>query len=455
MPYLLIVDDEEASSRTLKLYFERKGFDVGTAISADQGMAMITVRQPDVVISDIRMPGRDGLSLLAELHIRYHDIPVIMITAFHDMDSTVSAMRGGAIDYVPKPIDLDELEMAVERALAVQSDAGDYGAIELTDEEVSDDILGQSSAMKDLFKAIGLFSRSRVTVLIQGEVGTGKSLVARTIHKASGDTQSPFILVDCTSSNDDEIEEVLIESSLGSFSRRNDDPQNTDRDNDNNAGGDTVFLENIDALSLRMQGKLLHFLESGEVTGANDTPTPANFPRVIASSSRNIAQLINDGQFREDLFYMISPFSVEIPPLRERQEDIPELVENQLAIINKNLGEGIRRVSSEAMEIICAYAWPGNIGQMNNVLTKVAVITPGDTITGVHISDELNDPSQIEKIAEEGQLSDKSLKDLEREHIHRVLEGTGWHKGQACEILGISRPRLDRRIAEYGFTRES
>lgn len=453
MPYLLIVDDEEASSRTLKLYFERKGFDVGTATSADQGMAMITERQPDVVVSDIRMPGRDGLSLLAELHMRYHDIPVIMITAFHDMDSTVSAMRGGAIDYVPKPIDLDELEMAVERALAMQTDYGDHGAIELSDEGVSYDMLGQSSAMKDLFKAIGLFSRSRVTVLIHGEVGTGKSLVARTIHKASGDDQSPFVLVDCTSSSDEEIEEVLVETSLGSFSGRNGDPRNRDRGNE--AGGDTIFLENIDALSLRMQGKLLHFLKSEEVAGTKEARAITNFPRVIASSSTDIVQLIKDGEFREDLFCMISPFSVEIPPLRERQEDIPELVENQLAIINKNLGEGIRRVSSEAMEILCSYSWPGNVGQMNNVLTKVAVITAGDTITGVHISDELNHPGQIEELSEGGQLSDKSLKDLEREHIHRVLEGTGWHKGRACEILGISRPRLDRRIAEYGFTRES
>ena len=451
MSYLLIVDDEEASSRTLKLYFERKGLEVDCAISAEQGMEMIIQRQPKVVISDIRMPGRGGLSLLADLHIRYPDIPVIMITAFHDMDSTVSAMRGGAIDYVPKPIDLDELEKAVDKALSIYNSSDEGGAIELDSEEVTSGIIGQSSAMNDLFKAIGLFSRSRVPVLIQGETGTGKSLAASVIHTASGDSQLPFVMVDCTSVDEVEIG-ALLSGSLGKEA-----PAGNGAYGGLAAlsGGGTLYLENIQTLSLQVQGKLLRFFEGGIIGSGHQTDLTVQLPRIIASSSADLIMEIKEGNFREDLYYALSPFAVVIPPLRERSEDIPKLVEHQLAVINKNLDEGIRRVSSDAMEILCAYSWPGNVGQLTNMLTKAAIIAPGDTITGAQVSEELAAAEHLSGENGTGPLADKSLKELEREHIQRVLGETGWHKGRACKILGISRPRLERRIDEYGFTRDS
>lgn len=452
MTYLMIVDDEGASSRTLKLHFERQAFEVATALSAEQGLEMLADRLPDVLVSDIRMPGRDGLSLLSEVHAAHPDLPVIMITAFHDLDSTVAAMHGGAIDYVTKPIDLDKLEKAINKALSMRadidaSDAGD--ALIIDDFSPQTDIVGSGAAMQEVFKAIGKFSQSRITVLIQGETGTGKALVANAIHRAGGDAKLPIILVDCAATNDEVIDEELFghvgngDTVLGKVAL---------------AGEGTLYLENIHALSSRMQGKVLQFIESETFTPAGSEGAVTCAPRVIASSCVDLSREVADGDFREDLFYQLNPFSIFMPPLQERMEDIPELVSHLLSTINVHVGRDVRRVSADAMDVLYTYDWPGNMDQLHNALTKAVVMTPGDTITKQQIcegmqggvpGEDARDLSGV--VVEESQ----SLKELEREHIYKVLSETGWHKGRACKILGISRPRLDRRIDEYGFTRDT
>lgn len=449
MTYLMIVDDEGASSRTLKLHFERQAFEVATALSAEQGLEMLADRLPDVLVSDIRMPGRDGLSLLSEVHAAHPDLPVIMITAFHDLDSTVAAMHGGAIDYVTKPIDLDKLEKAINKALSMRADLDASDALIIDDFSPQTDIVGSGAAMQEVFKAIGKFSQSRITVLIQGEAGTGKALVANAIHRAGGDAELPIILVDCAATNDEVIDEELFghagndDTVLGKVAL---------------AGEGTLYLENIHALSSRMQGKVLQFIESGTFTSAGSEGAVTCAPRVIASSCVDLSREVADGDFREDLFYHLNPFSIFMPPLQERMEDIPELVSHLLSTINVHVGRDVRRVSADAMDVLYTYDWPGNMDQLHNALTKAVVMTPGDTITKQLIlegmqggvpGEDARDLSGV--VVEECQ----SLKELEREHIYKVLTETGWHKGRACKILGISRPRLDRRIDEYGFTRDT
>lgn len=449
MTYLLIVDDEEASSRTLKLHFERQGFELATALSAEQGLEMLAERLPDVMVSDIRMPGRDGLSLLSEVHAVHPDLPVIMITAFHDLDSTVAAMHGGAVDYVTKPIDLEKLEKAINKALSMRADVDESDGLVIDGSVTPVEIVGNSAAMQEVFKAIGKFSQSRVTVLIQGEAGTGKALVANAIHRAGGDEALPIISVDCAATNDEVIDEELFGHSGG---------DETVLGKVVLAGEGTLYLENIHALSPRMQGKVLQFIESGAFVPAGAGETVATAPRVIASSCADLSQEVADGHFREDLFYHLSPFSIFMPPLQDRKEDIPELVSHLLGIINAHVGRDVRRVSADAMEVLYAYDWPGNMDQLHNTLTKAVVMAPGDTITKQQICEGMQNGAPGEEARE---LSDdvlkecQSLKELERDHIFKVLTETAWHKGRACEILGISRPRLDRRIDEYGFTRDT
>jgi DNA-binding NtrC family response regulator len=451
MARILIIDDEEASCRTLKLHFTERGFDVETALSGLEGLEKLGAQAADVVISDIRMPDLDGLSLLEKVGERHPGLPVIMITAFQDLDSTVAAMHGGAVDYVPKPIDLEELETAVDRAMALQAEDGGDGLV-LDSGAAVGTIIGRSRAMKKVFKSIGMVSQSRVTVLILGESGTGKELVARAVHQASPDAAQPFVAVNCAA-----LVETLLESEMfghergaftGAVSARMGKVEL--------AGEGTLFLDEVSELSPRMQGKLLRLLEEREYTPVGGSTGKISRARFITATNVDLAERVRSGEFREDLYYRLNVVNIQIPPLRERREDIPLLVEHLLKKINREIHRGIRRVPSHVMDALAAYAWPGNVRELENVLMKTVVLAQGDVLNIADLPDEIvsegtaNGPAgyAAESLAA-GSASEASLKDVERDHIKRVLASTGWHKGQACEILGISRPRLERRIQEY------
>jgi len=451
MVRLLIIDDEESSCRTLKLYFEGNGYEVETEQSADAGMAALLARPADVVISDIRMPGRDGLSLLRDIQEQMPDVPVIMITAFQDLQSTVSAMHGGAVDYVTKPLDLGELEGAIDKALAVKAERRDSGLLVET-EEVTGPLVGLSTAMNEVFKAIGRASQGRVAVLVTGERGTGREAVARAIHQASGDGDKPFVAVSC-----DAAVEVLLESELfghitGAFS-------GADSARDGKvklADGGTLFLDDVDNLTAGLQGKLLRLLRDQEYTPIGSTVGLPASVRIIGSTDKDLRSEISAGSFREDLYYALSVATIDVPPLRQRADDIPVLVEHMIRKINKELHKNVRRISQEVIDQITAYEWPGNLRQLENVLMRAAVMVPGDVLTVSQLPAEVLVPSaKTEGDEMDGMMvvTDRTLKDLEREYILKVLTDTGWHKGRTCEILGISRPRLERRIDEFGFAR--
>jgi len=453
MPRVLIIDDEQASCRTLKLHFGQKGFDVDIAESVDQGLAVLNSTLPDVVISDIRMPGRDGLSLLAEIRDTHPDIPVIMITAFQDLDSTVAAMHGGAVDYVPKPIDLEELEAALDRALKMR-DEHDSDALVLDSSDVTGTIVGRSRAMKDVFKLIGMVSQSRVTVLLLGESGTGKELVSRAVHKVSSDTDKPFIAVNCAALVETLLESEMFGHEKGAFTGA----VSTRKGKVEMAGEGTLFLDEIGELSPRMQGKLLRLLEEREYAPVGGSQTKHSGARFVAATNVDLAAKVASGEFREDLFYRLNVFSINLPPLRERGEDIPLLVEHLLKKINREIHKGVRRVPADVMRALQAYDWPGNVRQLENVLMKAVVMARGDALSIAQLPEEIagaaGGAGEVMPIAEGGDSNgEKSLKELEREHIRRVLDSTSWHKGRTCEILGISRPRLERRLREYGIER--
>lgn len=448
MTRILVIDDEEASCRTLKLHFKERGFDVETAGSAEEGFDLINSHDFDLVISDIRMPGRDGLSLLREMNIAKPDLPFIMITAFQDLDSTVAAMRGGAVDYVAKPIDLEELENAVDKAVRRQDDeAGDD--IVLSSDSKYDVVVGRSGAMQEVFKQIGIASQNRVNILIDGEPGTGKEAVARAIHKAGEDYDKPFAAISCSSQVETFLESELFGHVQGGFSGA--EGERTGKVE--LAGEGTLFLGEVNELSPHLQGKLLRLLEDNEFTPMGAMRPTHAACRFILAADADLRKEVNAGRFREDLYYRLGVFSITVPPLRQRAGDIPLLVERLVNKINKEANKTIRRVLSDCMEALVKYDWPGNVRQLENVLTKAVVVAPGDSLS-LSLLPEVFISGKRLPATDQETGEGKTLKELEREHIYAVLVETGWHKGKACDILGISRPRLDRRIDEFGFVRE-
>lgn len=449
IPRMLIIDDEQASCRTLKLHFGERGFEVDTAYSADEGITQFAKNGHDVVISDIRMPNRDGLSLLKEIRERSPDTPVIMITAFQDLDNTVAAMHSGAADCVPKPIDIEELEAAVDRAIKLR-DGGATDGLVIDHNQPTDMIVGRSRSMQEIFKAVGMVSRSRVTALVLGESGTGKELVARAIHMASADAKEPFVAVNCAA-----LVETLLESEMFGHERGSFTGAVGDRKGKAEIAGDgTLFLDEVSELSLRMQGKILRLLEEREFTPVGGNRTMISRARFIAATNVNLEERVADGRFREDLFYRLNVVSIRVPPLRERRDDISLLVEHLLKKINREIHRRIRHVPKNVMSALTAFDWPGNVRQLENVLTRSVVMAQGDVLDIVQLPDDRAGEMDSATFVPPDAGHALSLKEVEREHIIRALAQTDWHKGRTCEILGISRPRLERRIREYGISRD-
>jgi DNA-binding NtrC family response regulator len=448
MTHILVIDDEPASCRTLKLHFEDRGFSVETAGAVDEGMAFIKSQPFDLVISDIRMPGRDGFSLLEEVRDLKPELPVIMITAFQDLDSTVAAMRGGAVDYVPKPIDLEELEAAVDKAVINSAEeSGDD--IVFGEEDKSGVVVGRSPGMQEVFKLIGIASQNRVNVLIDGETGTGKEAVARAIHNAGTIAEKPFVAVNCSSQVESFLESELFGHENAGFSGAE-----GKRDGKVSLASEgTLYLGEINGLSPHLQGKLLRLLEDNDFTPLGATLPQRATCRFIVASDAELGGEVAAGRFREDLYYRLGVFSITLPPLRQRREDIPMLVERLVNKISKEACKTIRRIPSDCMDILVRYDWPGNVRQLENVLMKATVVAPGDALNANLLPEEIVTGKKPAISAQEI-VSGQTLKELERDHIHSVLVATGWHKGKACQILGISRPRLDRRIDEFGFVRD-
>ncbi len=449
MGHILIIDDDKAISRTLQVHFQQHGFQVSLAATAEEGTTLAFASNVDAIISDIRLPGQDGLSLLRDIKLRRPQLPVIMITAFHDLEITIAAMQGGATDYVPKPINLDELDAAIERALSRENSSSSNALVLGPADASRSQIIGQSFAMKEVFKSIGLVAQSRVTVMILGESGTGKELVARAIHNASAERQLPFVAVNCAALVETLLESELFGHERGAFTGA----VSAHKGKIEQVGEGTLFLDEIAELSTAMQGKLLRVLEEREYSPVGSTQVRKSKARFVTATNVQLEDRVASGDFREDLFYRLNVATIHLPPLRERRSDIPLLVEYLLRKINRDLQRNIRRVSGDAMACLQAYSWPGNVRQLENALMKAAVMERGDTLTTNHLFPEIICKArQTAESAEDAMNRGfSSLRELERDYIVRVLGSTGWHKGKTCEILGISRPKLERRIQEFGL----
>ncbi|WP_457671160.1 sigma-54-dependent transcriptional regulator [Thiolapillus sp.] len=449
MSKILIVDDDIASSRTLQLHLSSQEHQVKLAASVDEGLELAARYEPDLIVLDIRMPGRSGLEGLPDFKRLLPQVCIIMITAFHDMDSTIEAMQKGADDYIHKPIDIGELDASIAKLLSTSKDSDEL-LFSTPQESINGhpSMVGRSRAMKEVFKTIGLVAKSPATVLITGESGTGKELVARAVHRSSETPEGPFIAINCAA-----LVETLLESDMfghekGAFTGA----VGRQEGKFSLARGGTIFLDEVGELSPAMQAKLLRVLQYKEYTPLGAKRAQRSDARVITATNVDLAQKVQEGKFREDLYYRLQVINIHLPPLRERKEDLMDLIQTLLGRINQELHSNVTHISKDVLSCMEAYQWPGNVRELENVLMKGVALSHGDTFTRELLPEQiLCQGGDHPEPAMEKPLTDRSLKEVEKEHISRILEANNWHRGRACEVLGVSRPRLRRMINEYGL----
>jgi two-component system response regulator AtoC len=456
MAKILVIDDDRSICETLELYLIEEGYEAVTAATGTDGLNRFVETSPDVVILDIRLPDVDGFTVLEDLREEDENVKVIMITAHHDMESTIAAMKSGAFDYIHKPVNVDELDLAIKKAVkASEMEKKIDGLLMKPSFQFKvGDIIGGGKDMREIFKMIGTVSLNRATVLIQGESGTGKELIAKVIHHNTSPNE-PYIAVNCSA-----IVETLLESELfghekgsftGAVSRK--------LGKFELARYGSVFLDEISEMSINLQAKLLRVLQEMEFERVGGKDRVRVQARIIAATNKDLKTLVKEGKFRDDLFYRLNIVSIAIPPLRERIEDIPVLVDYLVAKINIDLHKRILGVSEEMMELFRRYRWPGNVRELENLLVRAAVVAKGQVL-GRNDFPELGEESGPAAAlggglaGETGHGKPPTLDDVEEQYIRKVIRESGKNKGEICEILGISRPTFERKLEKYGIVFE-
>ena len=445
---VLAVDDEEPFRRLLKKELTRKGFHLETASEGETALGMIEANTFDVVLLDIIMPGDDGLSLLKKINATDSPPRIIVLTGKATVETAVEAMKNGAFDYMTKPFKLDELELALKRAyefkrLSIKSEALEQ---ELVRHEASHELVGQSEPMLEVKRLIKKVAPSDSTVLITGESGTGKELVANSIWKNSKRSNALFTALNCATLSEQLIESELFGHEKGSFTTA----YKTKYGIVEAADKGTLLLDEIGELPVELQPKLLRFMDCGEFRRVGGNKTYTADVRVIASTNRDLLEMVAEGKFREDLFYRLNVINLAVPPLRKKMDDLPRLVELFIERYARKLTKGIRGISPEALEILKDYHWPGNVRELENVIER-AVLLADSTLIGLEEISLHAEPSRADTMPE-GSLQ---LEDMERRHIKRVIEESGWNQTRASRLLGINRKTLYLKLKKYGLTTDS
>jgi DNA-binding NtrC family response regulator len=439
---LLIVDDEPLIRATLAEYLSGEGFAVTACGSGEEALALARERRFDVVLCDVQLPGLDGIELLEELLKISPQTFVLLITAYATVENAVEAFQRGAHDYLMKPILLDEVASKVRRLLAYRDLflENQWLRRELCREHDGSPIVGRSAAMRRVFEVVGKVAPTRSTVLLIGESGTGKELVARALHFQGAGEGARFLAVNCAAIPHDLLENQLFGHRKGAFT-------GADRDQAGvfvHAGGGTVFLDEIGELPAATQAKLLRAIDQKEVL-----PVGANEPvrveaRVLAATNKDLRREVEAGRFREDLYYRLNVVEIRIPPLRERREDIPDLVEFLLARHAQALGKRVRGVTHEAMQLLRAARWKGNVRELDNALQRAVILGEGPLITPADLPPDLapveGDPSLVDDLGE-------AVRRFEKQHIERVLRQTP-DKREAAQRLNMGLSSLYRKIAD-------
>jgi DNA-binding NtrC family response regulator len=445
---VMVVDDDAVLRKLLSDQVARMGFDSGTASSGEEALAALSKSDFDVVLLDIRMPGISGLDTLREIR-KLEDAPeVIMLTADTSLGTGLEAMRLGAYDYLTKPATLDEIEAVVRKAdekrRLVRQNASLRDAVRPSADDAQSSPVFRSKAMEDLVALAEAAARADSTVVITGESGTGKDVLARFIHARSARSELPMIAVNCAALPDSLFESEFFGHERGAFTGAT----ATKRGLIEAADGSTLFLDEVGEMPAQIQVKLLRFLEEGRFRRVGATRDRESDVRVIAATNRNLADDVNAGRFRADLFYRLNVISLHVPPLRQRREDIPALVEHFLAVFRERFNRPALDLSDEARRRLTAYDWPGNVRELRNCLERAAALAAADEIEADQVLPAADSRSP-EGPAEAPDSPPATLDELERRHILRVLEDAGGNRERAAAILGISSRTLYRKLREY------
>ena len=449
---VLIVDDEVGARESFKMIL-KNDYEVFLAKDAEEAFLQIKVHSPDVILLDIILPDLDGLKVLEKIKQNDPDIIVIMITATKTVKTAVEAMKLGAYDYVTKPFDIDELRLIITRSLSTKALEQEvkYRREEMDKSFDFGNIIGKSKSMKEIFKVVKQIADSKSTALIMGDSGTGKELISRAIHYNSNRKSYPFVTINCAAIPDTLIESELFGHEKGAFT--NAIERKLGRFEVAHQG--TLFLDEIGELSLATQAKILRFLEEKEFNRVGGSKTIKVDVRLITATNKNLNQLIKNGSFREDLYYRINVIPIVIPPLRERKEDIPILIDHFINKFSVENNKNVKGISKEALELLMQYEWPGNVRELENLVERVIALTFNEYIQLNELPLSFKNIPKINGLKEsilDGKVSFlQAEEEFEREVILDALKKTNYIQSHAAEILGISRRILKYKMDKLGI----
>jgi two-component system response regulator HydG len=440
---ILVVDDEVNARTALCELLRDESYAVESAADGFKALGKVADFAPDLVLTDLKMPGMDGIQLLGRLREQDPDLPVVMMTAFGEVETAVSAMRAGARDYLSKPVNVGELSLVLSRELEqrrLREEAGMLRA-RLAEKYSFDNIVGNSTPMQAVFKTVAQIAASRASVLITGESGTGKELIAAAIHERSPRAKGPFVKLHCAA-----LAESLLESELFGHERGSFTGAQTRRDGRfQQAHGGTLFLDEIGEIAPAVQIKLLRFLQEREFERVGGNETISVDVRIIAATNRDLKKMVAEGTFREDLFYRLNVINLEMPALRERPSDVPLLAAHFLRKYAAENGKEIGGFATEALELLSGYAWPGNVRELENVVERAVVMAQTARITLVDLPQHL-----VPAKARGGlQIPGATMDEIERYAITKTLEATGGSTSRAAEILQMSVRKIQYKLHEY------
>lgn len=443
---VIIIDDEEAQVQSLKSFLTKRGYKIYTASNGEIAFKLAQENIIDIVLTDFQMPGWNGLTVLREMKNLNPEIDVVVMTAYGTIESAVQIMKEGAFDYLIKPIDLDDLESILNRIKERKHLISENKLLkeQLQDKFRFESLITQSAAMENVLNTAGRVASSKATVLIRGESGTGKELIAKAIHFASPRKDKPFITVNVASLSENLLESELFGHEKGSFTGAIN--QRIGRFEE--AHGGTIFIDEVGDIPLSIQVKLLRTIQFGEFQRIGSNQTEKTDVRIIAATHRNLEEMMQNGLFREDLFYRLNVVTVQLPPLRQRKEDIPILAEHFIKRFSSELGKDVDGISREALDQLIKYSFPGNIRELENIIQR-AVVLARDNILTIADLPQLNEIKEEERIFDPYNLEDNyetKMKAYESAMINEALKRTNGNKSAAARILEISERHLRSRL---------
>jgi two-component system, NtrC family, response regulator AtoC len=452
--HILIADDDEVSCQLFAETLESEGFQVEQATSGDAAVSRLCEQYHDLLIIDVRMPGTSGLEVTRIVHEKYPSLPIIVMTAFGSIETAVDAIHEGAFDFISKPMNLAELKKTVSRALAQRSLQRRAETSNGTDEDHSQQlgkIIGRSPAMLEVYKTVARVAPTRSTVLILGESGTGKELIARAIHQHSPRANRPFVAVDCGALTETILESELFGHVRGAFTGALADKRGVFEE----AQGGTCFLDEIGGISGNMQARLLRVLQEYEIRRVGGKDWVKVDVRVVAATNHNLVEAVSRGEFRQDLFYRLNVVAIRLPPLRERVEDIPLLARHFLQRYSQESGKSITAISDKAMELLCAYRWPGNIRELENAIEQAVALSYQSVLTPDDLPPAVRDHAAAKSFQNDSQNGQflfpdtPTLEEVKKRYVLHILGQTEGNISRSAKILNIDRRSLYRMLARY------